>query len=301
MKETVKNIFKNIRAGIRTLAFVAVAPLVILAATVQGAIVGRLTGNDNVIPKMIYNSLRHVIGYRIVFNKTSAPLVKDKSTWFIANHMSLGDFAVLGSALRGTFAGKGDINRWPLVGSLARAVNFIGLRRSSEYNAQSRAKIIENFNHGHNTIMFPEGTTTDGAKVSLFRAALLTLLYGEKGTNKEGVDVSLERDVVVQPIAIRVLKVDGKSTECRDDLRDIYSQFNEASIPKTFWKHMKEGPITIELTAFPPMKPSDYADAKELANAAAAQIVTVVNPGQTTFEKAQIPVNTATVKPKAAV
>lgn len=297
-----KNILKNIRGGLRAIAAMPVAVGVIALAALQGFIVGPLTGNDKIIPNLIYNTLRHTIGYRVVFNKASAAPVKGKPAWFLANHMSLGDFVVLGSALRGTFAGKGDILRWPVISPLARAVNFIGLRRSTEYNAQSRGKIIENFNAGHNTIMFPEGTTTDGEKVGLFRAALPGLLYGEPGEDKKGNGVSLNREIAVQPVAIRVLRAGGKKAEGarKNSVRNLYSLFNEESIVKTFWTHMKESPMTIELTLFPPMNPADYSDAKELANAAALQIASVVNPGQTTFEKAQIPVKPAAAAMKNA-
>jgi 1-acyl-sn-glycerol-3-phosphate acyltransferase len=289
-----KDVLKNIRAGLRTLVALPVAVSVVALAAVQGFIVGPLTGNDKIIPKIIYGALQHTLGYKIVFNKASAPQVKDKPTWFIANHMSLGDFVVLGAKLQGTFAGKGDILRWPVIAPLARAVSFIGLRRSKEYNEQSRGKIVQNFNEGHNTIMFPEGTTTDGEKVGLFRAALPSLLYGGengKARDKKGAEITLEKDVVVQPVAIRVVRAGGEDAvgEKKDSVRNIYSLFNEQSIAKTFWTHMKESRITIELTLFPPMNPADYADAMELSNKAALQIASVVNPGQTTFEKAAIP------------
>src|SRR5690606_35787115 len=101
----------------------------------------------------------------------SAPVEKQQ-TWYVANHISNADFLALGAKLDGTFAGKGDILKWPVVAQMARAIKYIGLRRSSEYNAESRAKLVKNFNDGQNAIMFPEGTTSDGSKVHLFRAAL---------------------------------------------------------------------------------------------------------------------------------
>src|SRR5262249_1425984 len=144
------------------------------------------------IPKLICNGLRALLGYKIEFNKASAPFEKNKPTWYLLNHMSIADFIVAGSTLKGTFAGKGEILtspwcKWSGISHLVRAVNYIGLRRKSEHNDESRGKIAQNFNAGFNTIMFPEGTTSRGDKLYLFRGALLGLLYGEKAVAERGV------------------------------------------------------------------------------------------------------------------
>ena len=137
--------------------------------------------------------------------------------------------------------------------------------------------------------MFPEGTTTDGKKVALFHAGLITLLFGEKGVDKENKEVTLDKDVVVQPISIVVKEVNGVNAVGNDKLRDLYAMYDENNTLKRIWKRLQVPTMTIELTAFPEMKPADYADAKELINKAARDIAGVVNPGQTTFEKAVIP------------
>lgn len=280
---------KNLRAGLRATAGVAFMPVFVGLTALQGLVVGPLTGNYKAIPNFLYKTMGKLLGYKIQFNAASAPIEKKKSTWFVANHLSIADFVTLGSTLDGTFAGKGDILKWPLVAQMARAVKYIGLRRSKEFNPQSRAKIIKNFNAGFNTIMFPEGTTTDGKKVALFHAGLITLLYGEKGIDKKNNEVSLDKEVVVQPIAIKIREVEGQNATNNDSLRDLYAMYHEDKTLTRIWKRLQVKNITIELTAFEPMKPSDYKDAKDLINKAALDIASVVNPGQTTFEKAVIP------------
>lgn len=293
-----KDFMKNLRAGVRAVMAVAAIPFVVGMAAAQGFIVGPLTGNYTVIPNMLYKCMRSLFGYKVEFNKASAPVVKDKQAWFVVNHLSISDFIVVGSTINGTFAGKGDILKWPAVAHLARAAKYIGLRRSSEYNEQSRAKIIKNFNEGYNTIMFPEGTTTDGKQVRLFRAALLTILFGEKGVDKEKKEVLLEKEVVVQPVSIRVKSVNGKDATGNDELRNLYSMPDENSTLRGFWRQMQLRNVVIELTTLPPLHPKDFKDAKDMINKAALDIAAIVNPGQTTFEKAQIPV--AAPKKKAA-
>ena len=280
---------KYIRATLRAAAGLAAIPLIGGLAVLQGFAVGPLTGNYAVIPHMIYNTLRRIYGYKIEFNAASAPLVKDKQVWFLANHMSTVDFIVTGSALNGSFVGKSDILKWPVIGQLVRSAKFIAVRRKSAFNNESRGKIAKNFNAGFNTIMFPEGTTSDGKKVHLFRAALLTLLYGEEAIDKKKKPVTLEKEVVVQPVAIRVKSVNGKEAAGNDNIRNLYSMSGEHKFLRRTWKRLQLRETTLELTAFPPLNPADFGDAKDLANKAALDIASVVNPGQTTFEKAVIP------------
>lgn len=277
------------RAIVRTaLGLGVVAPLIIVGAAVQ-TVYGAVTGDQKTIPNMIYNSLRALLGYKIEFNKASAPVVKDKPVWFVANHMSNADFVVLGSKLNGTFAGKGDVLKWPVVAQLARAVKYIGLRRTKEFNPQSRAKIARNFNAGHNTIMFPEGTTSEGSQVYQFRAALPGLLYGQPSQDDKNRDVPLQRDVVVQPVAIRVMEVEGENAVGNSTLRDLYSMEDNPKFLSRIWKRFHISTTKIEITVFPPMDPKSFSGPEELMNAAALQVASVVNPGQKTFERSKIP------------
>lgn len=300
---------RNLMALTRALATVALLPVVVVATAVHAGItalpqklIGEKLKKNSVIPDLVYNTMRVIMGYKVVFNTAAAPLEKKKQTWYVANHWSIDDFIVLGSSLKGTFAGKGDILKWPLVAQLARAVKYIGLRRSKEFNPQSIAKLNKNFNEGNNAIMFPEATTTPGDKVYLFHAGLITLLFGEKGVDKQGNEVKLEKDVVVQPLAIRVKKVEGKDALNNPELRAKYCMYDEPGDLKRAWKRMKIRSMTIEVSPQPPLRPADFASthdlseaagrsaaAKDLINAAAEAVVSVINPGQTTFEKAKIP------------
>jgi 1-acyl-sn-glycerol-3-phosphate acyltransferase len=280
---------KYVRAALRALVAVPVFIAFGALTTVQAFIVGPLTKNYTTIPNLIYNTMRRIFGYKVVFNKASAPVVKDKRVLFVANHLALTDFVVLGSVLNGTFAGKGDVLKWPLIAPMARAINYIGLRRSTEFNPESRAKIISNFNKGFNTILFPEGTTSDGKQVNLFRAALITPLFGEKGVGKDKKEVALKEDVVVQPVAIKITSVNGKDATGNDELRNMYSMPKETNMLREFWKRLQIKRTVIELTTLPPLSPKDFKDAKDLINKAALDVAGVINPGQTTFTKAQIP------------
>lgn len=274
----------------RRLATIAVAvPAALGAIAAQALVAGPVFNNYSFLPNLLIRASRRLMGLKVVFNEESAPVVEGRSTWFVANHISTSDPFVLGDKLNGTFAGKGELLKSPLIAPVVRAIKYIGLRRSREFNPQSRGKIIENFNEGSNLIMFPEGTTTDGAAVKLFHAGLITALFGEKGVDEQGREVRLEKDVVVQPVAIRVLDVDGRSALSDARVRGAYTrEYGESPLSRVF-ERLSHRRITVEVTTLPALRPADFADAKDLINHAARDVANIVNPGQTTFEKAVIP------------
>ncbi len=240
-----------------------------------------------------YNDLADLFGIKITFNSASVPIENENLTWYIANHMSIADFIVLGSVLKnGTFAGK----ELGIPEKLQKIAKYIGIPRVNKdhpefalNNQKTMGRIVQNFNQGQSTIMFPEGTTTDGSHVALFRAGLLNALFDGQGLDKDANPVALEGDVKVQPIAIKVADVEGKNVDMRPELRHYYSHYTSDNTLSRIWTRLATKSITIELTVFPAMDPKDYADGKELANEASGLIRAIVAPDQKTVEKAKIP------------
>ena len=291
-KEQLTDGFRGkLRAISRIAVAVALFPAIAALTFTQRLVVGPLLKNETTIPNMVYSLVRKIFGYKVVFNKASQPIVKDKPTWFIGNHLSEADFIPFGGKIPGRFVGKGEILKWPLISIFAKTVKFIGLRRSSKYNSQSRAKLIEAFNEGANVIMFPEGTVTPSRKIRMFRASLFSILYGDKGIDKEGKEHTLKKDVAVQPVALRVLSINGKNALNSDELYDVYGmhpQKGESGL-KLIWRNLQIKNITLELTVLPPLDPKKFLDEKELVNRAALEIARSVNPGQSKFERYKIP------------
>ncbi len=304
-----KEALRNLRAAARATATIGLLPVVLVMTALHAGVtalpeklIGEKLKKNTVIPDLIYNTMRVLMGYKVEFNNSAAKLTRDQQTWYVAKHWSIDDFIVLGSTVRGTFAGKGDILKWPLVAQMARAVKYIGLRRSKEFNPQSIAKLNKNFNDGNNAIMFPEATTTKPDKVYLFHAGLITSLFGEKGVDKKGTEVHLNNEVVVQALAVDVVEVEGSDKLGKIAMRDLYCMHETKGDLKRAWERMKIGSMKIVVTPLPPLHPKDFTEgkdlntpegrsaaAKDLINAAALQVASVLNPGQTTFEKAPIP------------
>jgi len=93
----------------------------------------------------------------------------------VANHLSYLDVIVLASRLRRpAFVAKADVARWPVVGLLARSMGTLFVDRERKRDlARSAGALEERLRRGEGMVLFPEGTSTDGAGVAPFRSSLL--------------------------------------------------------------------------------------------------------------------------------
>lgn len=286
--ERIAKVTRTLRVARRTALAVAAAPVVVGLVALQGFVAGPLFNNYSRIPNLIFAMARRVLGLKVILNESLAPIARDKPVFFVSNHITAEDAVVLGGKLNGAFVGKAEITKWPIFGQMLRAMKFIPVRRNAAYNAEARGQIIGHLNDGSNIIMFPEATTSQSRELHMFRAGLVTALFDGAGADKNGAQVSLQKDVVVQPVALSVKAVNGKEITPDDPRRSFYAiNRRHHSITPTF-KLMSARNIMLELTALPPLDPADFGDAKELTNQAALDIASIVNPGQTVFKKAKV-------------
>ena len=98
---------------------------------------------------------------------------KASGTFYVSNHISWADIAVLGSLLDARFVARADLAGWPLAGWLARRHGTIFVERARPGDSRSQADAIATaLASGHNVLLFAEGTTSDGSGVLPFRPAL---------------------------------------------------------------------------------------------------------------------------------
>ncbi len=92
----------------------------------------------------------------------------------VANHLSYFDIIAFSAAMPCFFVAKAEIDQWPYFGKAARAGGTIFLERSSLKSARSVAEqIFERLQLPVPVLLFPEGTSTDGAAVERFHSRLI--------------------------------------------------------------------------------------------------------------------------------
>jgi len=92
----------------------------------------------------------------------------------VSNHLSYVDILVFASQSPCVFVAKKDVAGWPVIGSLCRAVGTIFIDRESRRDVVRVNRLVESaLGEGRGVILFPEGTSTEGASVRPFNPALL--------------------------------------------------------------------------------------------------------------------------------
>jgi len=91
-----------------------------------------------------------------------------------SNHISWLDIVVMHAARHCRFISKADVERWPVVGTLARGAGTLFIERESRRDAMRVVHhMAERLAEGEVLAVFPEGTTGDGTQLLPFHANLL--------------------------------------------------------------------------------------------------------------------------------
>lgn len=107
----------------------------------------------------------------------------------VANHVGWIDIVVLHSQRLMGFVAKSEIERWPLIGWLAKQGGTIYHRRGSQDSLNGvQARMVERLRAGRAVGVFPEGRTRDGRSVGPFHARIF--------------QAAIEAGVPLQPVAL---------------------------------------------------------------------------------------------------
>ena len=92
----------------------------------------------------------------------------------VSNHLSYIDIIGFSSIRPCVFVAKRDVATWPLFGWLARAAGTIFVDRERRFSSPKAVDVIADAIAGGSVVViFPEGTSSDGATVLPFKSALL--------------------------------------------------------------------------------------------------------------------------------
>lgn len=137
------------------------------------------------------------LGVRIKTFGTALP----EKTLFVSNHISWLDILVLGSLTPIHFLSKHEVKTMPVIGGLATRAGTLYIKRGNKESAtESSSEITAILNQKHNSLLFAEGTTTDGHIIKFHSRMMQS---------------AIDAQAMVQPVAIfyPVLNTKTKKTE----------------------------------------------------------------------------------------
>jgi len=138
---------------------------------------------SRIVKKWLGRAAR-IFGVRIKHYGTPLP----QRTLFVANHISWLDILILGSLVPIHFLSKHEVKTMPVFGWLATRAGTLYIKRGNRKSAsESSHEITTVLNQQHNSLVFAEGTTTDG-HIKKFHSRML--------------QSAIDAQTMVQPVAI---------------------------------------------------------------------------------------------------
>lgn len=169
----------------------------------------------------------------------------------VANHVSWLDIPLLGACEPTRFLSKSEVQHWPVAGWLADACGTFYIRRGKGGARPLLERLVPHLRGGGSIVVFPEGTTTDGAQVLPFHPRLFA--------------AAIEARCPVQPVAIRY--AGSVAPFIGDD--DLVSHVLRV---------LREPALVAELTYGAVIEPRELSR-EQLAQAAHRAISGVIEPG----------------------
>ncbi len=147
----------------------------------------------------------------------------------VANHISWLDIALVLASGHCRFVAKAEIQRWLLIGQLARAAGTLFIARESPRAAlHVMHHMAEQLRAGEVLAVFPEGTTSNGLQLLPFHANLF--------------QAAISADAPVQPVALQF--VDARSGQI--SLAPCY--IDDDTLFGSVWRTLTAPPLRATLT-----------------------------------------------------
>lgn len=167
---------------------------------------------------------------------------------FVANHSGWPDIFTLSAAVPVNFVSKAEVSRWPGIGVVARGTGTIFIERRRTQAGLHRDVLSERLAAGDRLLFFPEGTSTDNARVLPFRPSLFEVFRGEAFAGK-----------LVQPVAVRYRAPEGYDPR-------LYAWWGDMDFVPHFLMVLglpRQGKV--EVRFLPAVDPAAFEDRKALA------------------------------------
>ena len=246
-------------------------------AVAQGLVMGPIFRDHHTIPGLMHKMVQRMINLSVT---VKGSVDHTKQALIAANHLSYLDPSILGGLFRGHFIGKREVGEWPVLGFLIKQFDPILIRRSRTNNSHSHYKLVTALNAGKSIIFFPEATTSDGSGVLKFKAGMFRVLFNQ-AVDRDNAPLRVEREIAVQPVAIRLTRMNGQDATQRQDLRDIFAWHDDTPMLRHMWNcAVNARDMEVEVTILPTLSPADYETPEDLANAAHQLVSGVINPQQ---------------------
>ena len=235
-----------------------VLPWTLLCAIPQLLVLALPGKPTALVTRLYWRGLCVILGLRLRLIGAPAHTTADgRPVVYVSNHSSWLDILALGAQLDAAFIAKEEVAGWPLIGWIARLGRTVYVRRARTSTARERDEMRTRLAAGDSLILFPEGTTSDGARVLPFRSAFLSI--AELPVGPGGLPP------IVQPVSLVYDRLAGLPVGRA--ARPIFAWYGDMEIAPHYWQLAQHGGMRASLLLHPPLDPRDFPNRKALTQA----------------------------------
>lgn len=179
--------------------------------------------------------------------------MKSNNYLMVGNHMSYMDILVLAPHQPALFVTSVDMGEIPVLGHITKMAGCIFVeRRNRTQIERDLGQMTEALKQGHNVMIYPEGTSSNGMQVLPFKKSLLMAA------------VEAERDI--QPICLKYTEIDGEPFGPHNS--DKICWYGDMTFGPHFLSLMKTKSVKAELHFLEPIEVTKESTRHELAEKA---------------------------------
>lgn len=201
------------------------------------------------LPHYFHRGLQIILGLKVAYSGSQSQL---QPTLFVSNHISYLDIFVLGE-IRAFFIAKSEVANWPVLGPLAKFQNTLFIERKPGKARQQLDVMQNHLSAGNSLILFPEGTSTEGAHVEPFKSSLFAAADASEDQVK----------VAIQPVTVAYTSYAGRSMN--KAIRDNYAWYAEMPFTAHFFNLFSLKKAAVKVHFHPVCYLEQFATRKECA------------------------------------
>jgi 1-acyl-sn-glycerol-3-phosphate acyltransferase len=189
-----------------------------------------------------------VVG-ELASNYTGRPVI------FVSNHSSWVDIPVVGGVLPGRFVSKDDVEKWPIVRTIARLGRTVFVSRQRGSTIRERDAMQAVLSRGDNLILFPEGTSSDGSRVLPFRSSFFALAESKNAGFPP----------LIQPVSVVYDRLNG--LPAGRSSRPVFAWYGDMDITSHCWRMTQHLDMQVTVLLHAPLDPVTFLNRKSLSQA----------------------------------
>ncbi len=236
----------SLSAALRLLCFVAIT---LLLMPLQGLFILSWTRGAQHLPFHYHRFACRILGFRTV---VTGKLPDQGQCLIVSNHVSWIDIVVLSSIASVSFVAKREVAAWPFFGWLAKLQRTVFVDRERRHSTKhSRTEMEVRLAAGDRLVLFPEGTSHDGASVLPFKSSFFAAASAP--------------EIAIIPVTLAYVRNWNLPMTRRN--RPRFAWYADMDLLPHLWEAICAGPLTVHVTIHLPLEPHARQGRKQAAAA----------------------------------